>query len=54
MKQDITKMMTIMIEKQILQGLTQDEEYVRQVLPFLKEDYFTIGFVVLEGNHLTM
>ena len=41
MKQDITKMMTIMIEKQILQGLTQDEEYVRQVLPFLKEDYFT-------------
>ena len=30
-----------MIEKQILQGLIQDEEYVRQVLPFLKQDYFT-------------
>ena len=30
-----------MIEKQILQGLIQDEEYVRQVLPFLKPDYFT-------------
>ena len=29
-----------MIEKQILQALTFDEEYTRQVLPFLKEDYF--------------
>jgi len=29
-----------MIENQILQAITQDEEYTRQVLPFLKEDYF--------------
>lgn len=29
-----------MIENQILQALTQDEEYTRQVLPFLKQDYF--------------
>ena len=29
-----------MIEKQILQTLAYDEEYVRQVMPFLKEDYF--------------
>ena len=30
-----------MVEKQILQALTYDEEYARQVLPFLKEEYFT-------------
>ena len=30
-----------MIEKQILQALTHDEEYARQVIPFLKEEYFT-------------
>jgi len=29
-----------MIENQILQAITQDEEYTRQVLPFLKQDYF--------------
>ena len=29
-----------MIEYQILQGLTNDEEYTRTVMPFLKEDYF--------------
>lgn len=29
-----------MIEKQILQGLIHDEEYTRQVLPFLKQEYF--------------
>ena len=30
-----------MIEYQILQGLVNDEEYTRQVMPFVKEDYFT-------------
>ena len=30
-----------MIEYQILQALSQDEEYTRQVKPFLKEGYFT-------------
>ena len=34
-------MQTIMIEYQILQGLVNDEEYTRQVMPFVKEDYFT-------------
>ena len=29
-----------MIEKQILAGLINDEQYTRQVLPFLKEHYF--------------
>ena len=29
-----------MIEYQILQGLVNDEKYTRQVMPFLKEDYF--------------
>ena len=29
-----------MIEYQILQALSQDEEYTRQVKPFLKQDYF--------------
>ena len=29
-----------MIEKQILQALVTDEDYTRQVLPFLKKDYF--------------
>ena len=29
-----------MIEFQILQALSQDEEYTRQVKPFLKQDYF--------------
>ena len=30
-----------MIEKQILAGLINDEQYTRQVIPFLKEHYFT-------------
>ena len=29
-----------MIEYQILQGLVNDEEYTRQVMPFVKEEYF--------------
>jgi len=29
-----------MIEKQILQALVTNEDYTRQVLPFLKKDYF--------------
>ena len=29
-----------MVEKQILQALVTDEDYTRQVLPFLKKDYF--------------
>ena len=29
-----------MIEYQILQGLVNDEDYTRQVMPFVKEEYF--------------
>ena len=29
-----------MIEYQILQALSQDEDYTRQVIPFLKQEYF--------------
>ncbi len=28
-----------MIEYQILQGLVNDEDYTRQVMPFVKEEY---------------
>ena len=31
----------IMIEYQILQGMVNDEDYTRQVMPFVKSEYFT-------------